>query len=119
MMEEIKANGPIVVSFEPSYLFMMYKKGIFHELDVKTWMTKGEKRPEWEKVDHSVLCYGWGEENGQKYWLLMNSWGTEWGERGFFRVKRGNDEMGIESIAEAAMPYPSKIDVKSSEFMIM
>jgi cathepsin C len=38
-----------------------------------------------EKVDHSVLCYGWGEENGQKYWLLQNSWGKDWGENGNFK----------------------------------
>lgn len=33
------------------------------------------------------MCYGWGEEDGEKYWLLQNSWGTDWGENGNFRFK--------------------------------
>merc|ERR1719454_1022988 len=57
---------------------------------------------EWEKVDHAVLLVGWGEENGQKYWKLQNSWGPDWGEDGFFRIARGENESGIESIPEAA-----------------
>lgn len=48
------------------------------------------------------MCYGWGEENGIKYWLLQNSWGKQWGENGRFRMKRGLDESSIESMAEAA-----------------
>lgn len=63
-------------------------------------------RPEWTKIDHSVLCYGWGEtEDGTKYWLLQNSWGERWGINGYFKLLRGKDEMGIESSAEFADPY--------------
>jgi cathepsin C len=106
MMEELYKNGPIVVSFEPDYNFMMYKSGIYHSIDEKTWINKGIPKPEWEKVDHSVLLVGWGEEeSGEKYWILQNTWGPSWGENGFFRMKRGNDEFGIESICEAADPY--------------
>jgi cathepsin C len=50
----------------------------------------------WEKVDHSVLITGWGEEDGEKYWKVLNSWGTRWGEDGYFRIKRGTDECAIE-----------------------
>lgn len=104
MMEEIYKNGPIVVSFEPQPDFMVYKKGIYHSLE-ETDLIKLGVKPEWEKVDHSVLCYGWGEENGEKYWLLQNTWGKTWGENGNFRIKRGIDESHIESISEAADPY--------------
>ena len=105
-MEELKKNGPIVVSFEPDYNFMMYKSGIYHTIDEKTWILKGFPKPEWEKVDHSVLLVGWGEDEntGEKYWTIQNTWGPNWGENGFFRMKRGNDEFGIESICEAADP---------------
>jgi len=107
MMEELMKNGPIVVSFEPDYNFMLYKSGIYHALDEKTWMENHFPKPEWEKVDHSVLLVGWGEDNftKEKYWIIQNTWGPNWGENGFFRMKRGSDEYGIESICEAADPY--------------
>jgi cathepsin C len=63
MMDELMKNGPIVVSFEPDYNFMMYKSGIYHSIDNNTWITKGLPKPEWEKVDHSVLLVGWGKTN--------------------------------------------------------
>ena len=110
IMQEIMNNGPVVLSFEPDYIFMLYKKGIYHEINHQTWMNKDEQKPEWYKVDHSVVCYGWGEENGNKYWLLMNSWGKTWGENGHFRMKRGDDELGIEFIGESAIPYLVKND---------
>eukprot|EP01017_Pseudomicrothorax_dubius_P006970 TRINITY_DN120_c0_g1_i1.p1 TRINITY_DN120_c0_g1~~TRINITY_DN120_c0_g1_i1.p1 ORF type:complete len:539 (+),score=148.03 TRINITY_DN120_c0_g1_i1:139-1755(+) len=105
MMLEIKKNGPIVVSFEPGYDFMMYKKGVYHSVNKADWKAQGLPKPEWEKVDHSVLCYGWGEENGEKYWMLQNSWGEMWGDNGRFKMRRGTDESAIESLAEAADPY--------------
>lgn len=55
-------------------------------------------------MDHSVICFGWGEENGEKFWHLQNSWGEEWGEKGKFRMRRGVDESAIESMAEGAIP---------------
>jgi cathepsin C len=60
IMEEVMKNGPLVVSFEPDYNFMMYKSGIYHSIDSNTWISKGLPKPEWEKVDHSVLLIGWG-----------------------------------------------------------
>ena len=38
---------------------------------------------------------GWGVENGTKYWLMANSWNTDWGDKGFFKILRGKDECGI------------------------
>ncbi len=61
MMEELYNNGPIVVSFEPDYNFMLYKSGIYHSITPDTWMVKGLPKPDWEKVDHSVLLAGWGK----------------------------------------------------------
>lgn len=43
-------------------------------------------------IDHAVVLDGYGQENGVKYWLLQNSWGKGWGEHGFLRMlRRDND----------------------------
>lgn len=125
MMEELYKNGPIVVSFEPDYNFMMYKSGIYHAIEENTWIEKGLPKPEWQKVDHSVLLVGWGnnylnylgedESTKEKFWIIQNTWGPNWGEDGFFRMKRGTDEFGIESICEVANPMI--YDTKKSKFL--
>jgi C1A family cysteine protease len=47
-------------------------------------------------MNHAVSMIGYGTENGVNYWLLKNSWGTSWGESGFFRIKRDSvDGPGI------------------------
>merc|ERR1719191_1813874 len=92
---ELSQGGPLVMSFEPKEDFMYYKNGVYKSGENKI-------HQEWEQVDHAVLLIGYGEENGQKYWSLQNSWGSDWGEDGFFRMARGIDESGCESIAVAA-----------------
>lgn len=94
MMRDLVENGPLVVSLEPKNDLMYYNGGIYKSgSDVHT---------EWEQVDHALLLVGYGEESGQKYWIIQNSWGPEWGEKGFFRMARGINDSGVESIAVAA-----------------
>ena len=51
---------------------------------------------------HAVEMIGWGVENGTPYWWIKNSWNDQWGDKGYFKIKRGTDECGIESGAVAS-----------------
>ncbi|PHT43532.1 KDEL-tailed cysteine endopeptidase CEP3 [Capsicum baccatum] len=61
------------------------------------------------RLNHGVTLIGYDvEENGEKYWLVKNSWGTKWGEGGYIKIKRGsNDNRGTCGIAMQAS-YPLK-----------
>lgn len=112
VMKEVFENGPMVISLEPEYNFMMYKEGVY-DVNQKNWLQSNISKPEWQKVDHSVVLVGWGVENKNgndiKYWLCLNSWGAHWGEKGYFKIRRGVDMLSIESIAEAAIPYVKEL----------
>jgi cathepsin C len=107
ILNEVYHNGPIVVSLEPDYSFMFYKSGIYQSPH-SNWMSNKLSKPEWQKVDHSVVLVGWGEEmvKGEfvKYWILQNSWGGYWGESGYLKFIRGIDHLGIESTCESGVP---------------
>jgi len=102
MMQELYEHGPIVVAFEPSDDFMMYGGGIFEQPWIGTPAPLLKFGSEWVQTDHAVLVVGWGEELGQKYWTIQNSWGPDWGEQGYFRMARGVDDSAVESMAVAA-----------------
>jgi cathepsin X len=93
MMQEIFQRGPIVCGIAVTKeLIHDYKGGIFED-------TTGAS-----KIDHDISVVGYGAENGVKYWVVRNSWGTYWGEDGFFRIVRGKDNLKIESECVYAVP---------------
>ena len=55
-------------------------------------------------INHAVTLVGYVTENSVAYWIIKNSWGTAWGEKGYFRILRGEDECGIEGSAATGMP---------------
>ncbi|UMM37955.1 hypothetical protein L5515_009557 [Caenorhabditis briggsae] len=82
---EIYHNGPVEASYRVFEDFYQYKSGVYHHVSGN--LVGG----------HAVKIIGWGTENGVDYWLVANSWGTSFGEKGFFKIRRGTNECQIES----------------------
>jgi len=90
---EIMTNGPIEVAFDVYQDFFSYTSGVYVH---KTGALAG---------GHAVKMIGWGlyGSGNEPYWTVANSWGTTWGIEGFFLIKRGVDECGIESAGVAGL----------------
>jgi len=99
IMTEIYTRGPVEAAFTVYNDFLTYKSGVY------THQTGG--------VDggHAVKILGWGNENGTDYWLVANSWNPDWGMNGFFKIKKGTDECGIEDGIVAGMYKKTAGDV--------
>jgi len=96
-------NGPFVVAFEVHKDFYYYKSGVYQY----TGLT--DKFNPFEPANHGVMLVGYGTDTTDPtshidYWIVKNSWGTDWGEKGYFRIRRGNDECSIEGLASEAFP---------------
>ncbi|XGW01744.1 hypothetical protein V3C99_014111 [Haemonchus contortus] len=92
IQKEIMTNGPVEVSYNVYEDFEHYTGGIY--VHTAGALLGG----------HAVKMIGWGTENGTPYWICSNSWNSDWGENGFFRIIRGLDECGIESGVVAGEP---------------
>jgi len=47
------------------------------------------------RINHAISVVGYGTENGKDFWLIKNSWGTWWGDKGYFKLERGSQMCGI------------------------
>jgi len=92
IQKEIMTKGPVEASFNVYEDFPVYKSGVYQH---KTGERLG---------GHAVRILGWGVENSTPYWLVANSWNSDWGEKGFFKFIRGINDCDIESKIHAGTP---------------
>lgn len=94
LMDAVANHGPVAVAINAAMKdFYYYQGGIYSNPNCDP-----------NDRDHEVLVVGYGTENGQDYWLLKNSWGVIWGEKGFFRMARNKGNMcGVAAEARYAV----------------
>ncbi len=73
-------HGPLVAPLHVDKCFQVYQGGVFNGHN------KGNP-------NHDVVLIGWDDE--KRAWLIKNSWGEEWGEKGYAWVTYGSNNIGI------------------------
>jgi len=87
LVDAVANKGPVSICFDVVDDFMHYTSGVYSSKRCGT----GDK-----DVNHAVLAVGFNStDNGQPYWIVKNSWGTKWGNGGYFWILRGNNECGL------------------------
>lgn len=91
---EIYNHGPVEGAFTVYEDLLSYKSGVYQH--VKGKVLGG----------HAIRLIGWGVDKSTNtpFWLIANSWNNDWGDHGLFRIKRGNNECGIEDGIVAGLP---------------
>lgn len=85
MPSQAVSNQPVVIALEANDAFNTYKSGIFQS-----------PAPCGTTINHAVLVVGFGKDSaGIPYWLIRNSWGSDWGESGYMRMRRGANVCGL------------------------
>ncbi|EDW00889.1 cathepsin L [Drosophila grimshawi] len=85
----VATRGPISVTINVNNKFLHYRKGVFNDASCG------------KITNHAALIVGYGnDKRGGDYWLVKNSWGKDFGENGYIRMSRNNNnQCGIASQA--------------------
>jgi len=86
--------GPVTAIIDASHTsFQLYKSGIYYEPNCSS-----------SRLDHAVSIVGYGSEGDNEFFIVKNSWGSAWGEKGYIRMSRNRkNNCGIASAV--SFPY--------------
>lgn len=84
LQNKVASVGPVSVAVEVGHRFQFYHSGVYNEPACG------------HKLNHAMLAVGFGREGNSDYWLVKNSWGGGWGDRGYIKMSRNrNNQCGI------------------------
>jgi len=95
LKDHVAQYGPASICIDASHAsFQMYNSGIYDDSKCSSLF-----------LDHAVGCVGYGAENDIDYWIVRNSWGQDWGEAGYIRIRRNHhNRCGVSS--KVSIPIP-------------
>ncbi|MCQ8893833.1 MAG: DUF2341 domain-containing protein, partial [Methanolinea sp.] len=96
-IKDALTRGPIIGTFVVYSDFYSYKTGIY------------ENTTDDFEGYHAIVIVGYGQDGGGTYWICKNSWGTGWGEAGWFKIRSGNCEINNELYELTVSPVPGPI----------
>ncbi|XP_075969301.1 digestive cysteine proteinase 2-like [Anticarsia gemmatalis] len=77
-------HGPLSVSVHVTDAFSYYSSGIFYDTECNEL-----------NLNHEVTLVGYGERDGDTYWILKNSWGPNWGIGGYMYISSRDNNCGV------------------------
>jgi len=100
----LATGGVLSGMYAKDSAFYQYEKGVIQDSRIHPGL--GCTKHTAADMDHAIVIVGWGEQVAykwvwgrrtaytQKYWIVRNSWGKEWGENGYFKIERNSCAIG-------------------------
>lgn len=108
---EILENGPVVAPIRFHQDLLVYSGGVYSAIDSVPVASGQDGKP----VLSAVAVIGWGKSAGIPYWIIENSWGTEWGEKGFAKVAIGAEGPVLEHYFVVGYPETAEALEKAAK----